>query len=205
MKTVLVILVGVFLASCAAGPVMKAKTETEAIKKGYSDQELSRLDQKYHVLLRDLYARFTQGNVDVYPDGIGFDTLQDNAGKRYHYLQVQVRPRDVSFDGNTTKGRERFSTVLQKSFPVQMRYIKREDVDKSDISGLALGIFWPVRDYSQCHENGGFIEYAQIYIRKADVLDILNGLVTFPEVAQKSEVIASLDLAPPTGIRIVEK
>ena len=205
MKTALLLLLGVFLVSCAAGPVMKAKTETEAIKSSYSDPDLSRLDRKYRALLQDLYARFTRANVDIYPEGIGFVSLRDRAGKSYHYLHVQVRPRDISFDGNTTKARERFSSVMQKNFPAQLRFIKGDDVNKEGISGLAFAVFWPVRDYSQCDTYGGFVEYAQVYMQKRDVLDILEGATTFLDVAEGSEVIASLDLAPAIGIKVREK
>jgi hypothetical protein len=205
MKTAVILLLGIFLSSCAAGPVMLAKSEGEAIKRVYTDPELSKLSQKYQPLLHELYARFTLAQVNVYPDGIGFTTTADRDGKAYHYLQVQLRPREINFNGNKSTSRERFSTVVQRYFPANMRFIKKEDIDRSDIDGLAFAIFWPVRDFSQCDSNGGFIEYAQVYMSKADVFDILNGSASFLSVAEESEVIASLDMAKPVSIKIVEK
>ena len=204
MKTAVVLFLGMFLFSCV-GPVMMAKTEGEAIKRGYSDPDLAGLNQKYEPLLRGLYSRFTLAKVDTYPEGLGFTGLQGKDGKKYYYLQVGVRPRNICFDENKTTSKERFAAVLQKYFATNLRYMKKEDIDRDDIGGLAFAVYWPVRDFSQCDTNGGFIEYAEVYMNKADVFDILNGTVSFMDVAERSEVIASLDMAQPVRIKVIER
>ena len=81
--------------------------------------------------------------------------------------------------------------------------LKKEDLDRNDIEGLALGIYWPVRDYSQCDTYGGFVEYIHVYFSRDDAWDVLDGKETFDEAVENSEVITSLNLQPAKSVRPV--
>ncbi len=203
-KVALLCLIGIVLVSCT-GQVMTAANVTQALKRGYEDPDLAQLDVKYSPLLQDLYARYTRTQVDIYPAGLGFVSLKDGFGKKYRYLLVQVRPREAVFSEEKTKGPDRFNAVMQRYYSQNFKLLKPEDIDRPDIDGVAFAVFWSVRDFSQCDTYGGFIEYAQIYLRKQDALDVLQGQMSLLEAAEGGEVIVSLDLKPAVSVRMVEK
>jgi hypothetical protein len=92
--------------------------------------------------------------------------------------------------------------MLQRYFEPNLRMLDKEDVAHDDINGLAFGVSWPVRDFTQCDTAGGFVEYVLAYIDKSDFYDILDGFETVSSVLSKSEVLTSLDLAPPKSIKL---
>lgn len=198
----LVILV-FLLVSCGSGPVYVAKTEAEGVKTAYSEKALQDAYTKHRALLRDIYGRLAMAKIDPYKEGIGFTTLRETKGQGQVYLMVLVRPGDLTFDENKTKPQQRFSAVLGQSFEKYLTYIKKEDVNYDDIQGLAFGVYWPVRDFSQCDTYGGFIEYAIVYIPKADFLAMKNGVRTFQEIAETAEVLVSLELKPAQSVKPV--
>jgi len=116
---------------------------------------------------------------------------------------INIRPSEIVFDVNTTKPMERFGHILKNYFPKYLKLIKKEDIDREDIEGLALGIYWPVRDFSQCNQYGGFIEYIHVYIPREDVWDYIDGNKDFQALINSSEVITSLDLEPAKSVRPV--
>ena len=193
----------VLLVSCGSGPVYMAKTEAEGVKTAYSDRALQDAYAKHRTLLRDIYGRVAAAKIDPYKEGIGFTTIRETRGQGQVYLMVLLRPGDLFFDENTTKPQQRFSAVLGQRFEKYLSYIKKEDVNSDDINGLALGVYWPVRDFSQCDTYGGVIEYAIVYIPKADFLAMKNGVRTFQEVAETAEVQVSLELKPAQSVKPV--
>ncbi len=197
MKKFLAVFITLFLFSCAIGPVHMAKNESESIKSSYDDARLTEMYERNRPLLRDIYTRINANKINFYRDGLGFTTLRDPNKVGHYYLMVNVRPPDITFDGNSTKPFERFSKVFAGQFDKYLNYIKRTDFEKSGAEGLSLGIYWPVRDFSQCRENGGFIEYIIVYLSRDDVYNIFEGNKTFAEVAQDAEIIASLNLEAP--------
>ena len=202
MKKYLAIFAALFLFSCAAGPVQMAKTEQESVKSSYDDARLRNLYDKNQPLLHDIYARLRSSQVNIYKEGIGFTTLRDKSEGRHYYLMVNVRPPEIVFDENTSRSGERFSKVMSGSyFEKYLKFVKRADLEASGAEGLELGIYWPVRDYSQCRENGGFVEYIIVYLPKADLMKIYDGFKSFAEVASDSEVITSLDLKAPEFVK----
>jgi hypothetical protein len=203
MKKCVIVFLLFLLFSCATGPIHIATNESESIKSTYEEAKLKELYTKYNELLRQIYLRLNRSNIGIYKEGIGFTTLHDENNEKYYYLMVHIRPSDVYFDGNTTKPEQRFSHVLQQHFKKYLNYIQKEDLNKDGIDGLAFGIYWPVRDYSQCNQYGGFLEYAIIYFQKDDVWDIFENRKTFVEVVQNTEVITSLNLGPPQSVRPV--
>ncbi len=198
------LVIAVFLfASCGSGPVYMAKTEAEGVKATYSDKALQDAYGQHRALLRDIYARFVAAKVDPYKEGIGFTTIRETKGQGQVYLMVLLRPADLVFDEGKTKPQERLSAVLSQGFDRYLTYMKKDDVNFPDISGLAFGLYWPVRDFSQCDTYGGFIEYAIVYIPKADLFAIKNGVRTFQEVAENAEVHVSLELKPAQSVKPV--
>ncbi len=189
------------LAACT-GPVQFAANETEGLKSGYQDPHLASLSEKYAGLLRRIYARYRLNEVRLAKEGLGFTTLTDNAGRKLTYLLVEVRPQDANFDQNKTTGEGRLQVMLQRYFEPNLRMLNKEDVAPDDMDGIAFGMIWPVRDFTQCDTAGGFVEYVIGYIDKEDFFSILDGSETVSSVLSKSEVIVSLDLASPKSIRL---
>lgn len=109
---------------------------------------------------------------------------------------VNVRPKEIYFDMNSTKANERFSRVLQSYMEKYMGFLQSSDLNREGVEGLAFGVYWPVRDYYQCDAHGGFIEYINIYLSKADAQDLLEKRREFRDVLERSEIITSLDLKP---------
>lgn len=199
----MIVIVSLFLFSCAAGPVYIAKNESESIKNSYDEAQLRTLYNKNKTLLHDIYTRLASSRIDIYREGIGFSTLKDDTKGMQYYLMVYVRPSEILFDLNSTKAEQRFSDVLGGYFEKYLAYIKGEDIERSGVDGVSLGVYWPVRDFSQCKENGGFIEYIIVYLTKEDLSRIFEGYKSFAEVASDAEIIASLDLKPPAYVRPV--
>jgi hypothetical protein len=203
MKKYFVLFLMLFIfCSCAAGPVYVAKNESESIKRVYGDAKSQELFDKNTDLFKDIYLRYSTSHINFYNEGIGITTLKDEKNKALHYLMVYIRPPEISFDGNTTKPEERFSYALLE-VPRYLKLIKNKDLDRTGIEGLAFGIYWPVRDFSRCQENGGFIEYLYVYFTKDDAQDILDGKKDYKKTIVNSEVITSLDLKPAQSVRPV--
>ena len=186
--------------SCAAGPVWVAKNESESIKSTYWDTKSQALYNKNTDLFKDIYSRYNTSHINFYNEGIGIATLQDDKNKMLHYLMVYIRPPEISFDVNTTKPEQRFSYALRE-VPRYMKLLKSRDLDRDGVEGLAFGIYWPVRDFSQCNESGGFIEYLYVYLKKGDAQDILAGRKDYEKTLVDSEVITSLNLQPAQSVR----
>jgi hypothetical protein len=203
MKKYIVMFLMLFIfCSCAAGPVYMAKNESESIKRVYGDTKSQELFDKNTDLFKDIYLRYSTSRINIYNDGIGITTLKDNKNKTLHYLMAYIRPAEISFDGNTTKPEQRFSYALLE-VPRYLKLMKSNDLERNGIEGLAFGIYWPVRDFSQCQSNGGFIEYLYVYLTKDDAQDILAGRKDYKTTLVYSEVITSLDLQPAKSVRPV--
>ena len=191
-----------FVCSCAAGPVYMAKNETESIKSTYPDSQSQELFNKNQDLFKDIYLRYTASRINFYNEGIGITTLKGKNNKDHRYLMAYIRPSEISFDGNTTKGEERFSYALLE-IPRYLKLLKTSDLERDGIEGLAFGIYWPVRDFSQCHTNGGFIEYLYVYLDKESAKDVITGKGDYKRALAFAEVITSLDLKPARSVRPV--
>jgi len=202
-----IIIIGIALCfvllSCAPGPVYVAKSENESMRTAYEDAKLRKLHADNEMILKKIYNRLVQSNINIYKEGIGLTILTDDRNEKLHYISINIRPSEISFDESSTKPEQRFSRVLGTYFPKYMQYIKMEDLDADDIEGLQMGVYWPVRDHSQCDQYGGFIEYIHVYFTKDDVANILNGRRSFQEVVQDTEVITSLNLQPSKSVRPV--
>ena len=190
-----------FLTACT-GNVNLAKTPAEGLKTTYQDPELRALSQKYDGLLKEIYARYTSKKMGIAKEGLGFTSLTDNRGRKVYYLFVETHHEECNFDKNTTTGQQRLQVVLQKYFEPELRVLTKNDIAPSDIGGLAFGVAWAVRDYYQCDQYGGFVEYVIAYMSKSDFYAVLDGTKTLSNVLATSEVIASLDQAPPTSIKL---
>jgi hypothetical protein len=153
-------------------------------------------------VLKSIYARYRLSKMSLAKEGLGFTSLTDNSGQKLFYLLVEIRPEDVNFDQNATTGEKRLQLILQRYFEPNLRVLNKEDVAPDDINGLAFGVSWPVRDFTQCNTAGGFVEYVLAYISKSDFFSILDGSETVSSVLSNSEVITSLDLAPPKSIKL---
>jgi hypothetical protein len=188
--------------SCAAGPVYMAKNESESIKRLYGDTKSQEVFDKNTDLFKDIYLRYSASHINFYNEGIGITTLNDEKNHALRYLMIYIRPPEISFDENTTKPEQRFSYALLE-VPRYLKLLKSKDLDGSGIEGLAFGIYWPVRDFSQCQENGGFIEYLYVYFNKDDAQDILDGRKDYKTTLAYSEVITSLNLQPAQSVRPV--
>ena len=197
------LLLGFLVLSCGAGPQYYAKSEADAIKKNYSDKQLQSLYEANSSLFRDIYSRYSSRNVGVTQDGIGLTTLEDFDKQRLHYLMVYVRPKDASFDMNTSTSQQRLATILKDFVPRYLKMINSRDLDTKDIEGLAFGVYWAARDHSQCDSYGGHIEYVTIFFPKSAAQAYLNGNLALGEAIDQSEVIASVDLKPAQNIRPV--
>jgi len=203
MKKYFVMFLMLFIfCSCAAGPVWVAKNESESIKSVYLDGKSQSLYNKNTDLFRDIYSRYNASKINFYKEGLGVTTLKDEKNNMLHYLMVNIRPSEISFDGNTTKPEQRFSYALLE-VPRYLKLMKSKDLERDGIEGLAFGIYWPVRDFSQCQKNGGFIEYLYIYLKKDDAQDILDGRKDYKATLVYSEVITSLGLKPAQSVRPV--
>jgi len=203
MKKVIPVILFIFLCSCGTGAIHVAKNEAESYRTMYEDAQVQKLSKENEAFLREIYQRLSKSNINIYKEGIGITLLSDQNNEKLHYIMINIRPSEIAFNESTTTPEQRFSSVLQNSFPKYMKLIKKEDLDRNDIEGLALGIYWPVRDFSQCDTYGGFIEYIHIYFMKEDVLAMLDGKKNFIDVVQSSEVIASLNLKPAQNVRPV--
>ena len=203
MKKFIPVILLIFLCSCAAGTIHVAKNEAESYKTVYTDAHVQKLSKENEALLRGIYQRLSMSNINIYKEGIGITLLSDQKNEKLHYIMINIRPSEIVFNENATTPEQRFSYVLQNSFPKYLKFIKKEDLNHDDIEGLALGIYWPVRDFSQCDTYGGFIEYIHIYFMKEDVWAMLDGKKNFVDVIQSSEVIASLNLKPAQNVKPV--
>jgi hypothetical protein len=203
MKTVLVTSILCFLLSCS-GPVFIAKNEQQAIRGSYQDSRLSELSIRNQETLRDMYRRYQLANIDIYPDGLGFSALSNTDGRKYYYLMVDVRPRDITFDEVQTTPHQRFSEVFNNHIEKNLRYVREQDLQKTGVDGLAFAIHWPVRDLSQCDKYGGFIEYVMVYLSKTDFVTYAQGGDTFAETIKKAEVMTSLNRKNAESIRVIQ-
>jgi hypothetical protein len=188
--------------SCAAGPVYMAKNESESIKYLYGDAKSQELFNKNTDLFTDIYLRYSASRINIYNEGIGITILNDDKNRTHRYLMTYIRPPEISFDGNTTKPEERFSYALLE-VPRYLKLLTSKDLDRDGIEGLAFGMYWPVRDFSQCQKNGGFIEYLYVYLNKDDAQGILDGRRDYKAALAFAEVITSLELQPAKSVRPV--
>lgn len=194
MKNIIVILLTLSLLSCAAGPVYIAKTESESIKSSYDDVQLRDTYERNRSLLQEVYTRLTSSHINICPEGLGFTALPDNVGGRHNYLMVNIRPKDIVFDMNTSQADQRVSSVLGEYLEKYVTYVKMSDIQSSGVEGVSLGVYWPVRDYSQCQKNGGFVEYLVVSLSKEDLKNIFDGKTTIKNLLSNKDIIASLDL-----------
>ncbi len=203
MKKCLVVLIALFLFSCTSGPVYMAKTEKESMKTSYDEAGLRQLAARNQDLLNQIYGRYNRSKVDIYPEGIGFTTLRGLDNSKHFYLLVNLRPADVYFDESSTKPEQRFARVLQTYMEKYMAYLNSSDLDRDGVEGLSFGIYWPVRDYSQCDQYGGFIEYINIFLPKEEAQDLLDKRRSFRDSIEKAEIFTSLETKPAISVRPV--
>jgi hypothetical protein len=204
MKIIIPLILLAFLCSCGTpGAIHVAKDESESFKTAYEDARLKKLSNDNDPLLRDIYKRLRRSNIDIFKEGIGITLLNDQNNEKLHYFMVNIRPSEIVFDEKDTTPDQRFSHVLMNYYPKYLKFIKKEDLERDDIEGLALGVYWPVRDFSQCNTYGGFIEYIHIYFPKEDIWDMNDGRKSFVDVVQDAEIITSLDLKPAKNVRPV--
>ncbi|MEN6616526.1 MAG: hypothetical protein ABFD12_08230 [Syntrophorhabdus sp.] len=196
-------LLAVLLVACTTGPTYYAKGESDSIKKSYNDQRVQALYNQNANLFKDIYNRYNSANVGLYQEGIGITILEDDNKEQLHYIMAYIRPREASFDVNSTKPEQRVATIIKDFVPKYIKSIKSADLDKDDIEGLAFGIYWAVRDHSQCDTYGGHIEYVYIFFPKSAAQAYLNGNLSLAEAVDQSEVMTSVDLKPAQGIRPV--
>jgi hypothetical protein len=154
--------------------------------------------------LNDIYRRYQSAGIDVYPDGIGFVSVSGSKGEKLHYLLVQVRPRDIMFGEVQTKPRERFAEVFEHHYENNLRYLKTGDVRMDGVDGLAFGVYWPVRDLSQCDKYGGFLEYTIIYFQKDDFVSLIEKQTTLSQALENAEVVTSLARKPARSVKVTE-
>lgn len=189
-----------FLNSCASGPIYMAQKEAEAIKTNYQSLELRRLHIENERVLRDIYNRFMNLKTYFVKEGLGIMAIKGEKDVLRYYLMVCIRPSEIRFDVNKTDERIRFSQIVYVYLPKYLTYIKKHDI--SNLDGLTFGIYWPVRDSSQCMDYGGFIEYAHFNIPKEELYALLDGKKDIREVLKGSEIITSFNLEPPKSVRI---
>jgi hypothetical protein len=204
MKKLFLVFLLSFLVSCS-GPVFVAKTEVEGIRGSYQDPKLSELSTLNQETLKDIYRRYQTANIDIYPNGIGFSTLFSDDGRKYYYLLVDVRPRDITFGMGQTTPDKRFSEVYNNHLENNLRYINKRDLEKTGVDGLAFAVHWPVRDLSQCDSHGGFLEYVIIYLPKADFASYTEGERTFAETIRKGEVYRSLNGKKAEAVMVIQE
>jgi hypothetical protein len=203
-KTMFLLFALCFLVSCT-GPVFLAKTEQEAVRTSYQDPKLSQLSAANRSVLSDIYRRYQLANIDVYPNGIGFTALTNDEGKKFSYLLVDVRPRDITFGEVQTKPDERFNEVFSNHFEKNMHYIHKRDLEETGADGLAFVVHWPVRDLSQCDSHGGFLEYMAVYIHRVDFAAYSDGEETFADILRKAEIFRSLNRKAPEPVRVAQE
>lgn len=205
MKTLVGLFVCVLLVSCM-GPVQVAKNENEVFKTAYDDPDLARVHQENEAALRNIYLTYKNAGIDFYYDGIAVIGLKSPAGKTQDlYLSIKLRPADIVFERDVAepdKWPERLKRITHQEFPKYIRYLKESDLKLRDIQGVAFGIYWPLRDYTQCDKYGGCIEYAIIYLTNQDVADILSGAKSFLDVAKERHVVASFNLKPAETMKV---
>ncbi len=189
------------LCSCTPGPIYVAKGEADSVKRSYNDKHVQSVFDKNSALFKDIYNRYSSDNVGIYQDGIGITTLEDFDKQQLHYVMVYVRPKEASFDGNSTKPEERIAKIIRDFVPKHIKKIKPSDLDGDHIEGLAFGIYWAARDYSQCDTYGGHIEYLYIFFPENAAKAYLEGKISLPEAVDQSEVMASTELKPAKPIR----
>ncbi len=102
-----------------------------------------------------------------------------------------------------TKPRDRFVEVYKHQFEKNLRLMKPGDL-QDGVEGLAFGVYWPVRDLSQCNTYGGFLEYTIIYFPKTDFIDLSAENITLTEAVENAEIVTSLDRKPAISIKITE-
>jgi hypothetical protein len=190
------------LLSCSVGKVYVAHTEAEAIRSSYQDQHLSQLSNQHQPFLKALYERLTQEGLHPYPNGIGFTRLSGEGAKKYDYLLVEVRPPEILFDQRNTTAEVRFNEVLHHQFEKNLNHMKEDDLQIDGVDGLAFGLYWPVRDFSKCDQNGGFLEYITVYFTKAEFLKMKAKQLSFAQAANNGQVVTSLNLQPAKFVKI---
>jgi hypothetical protein len=203
-------LFGIFLClalvSCAMGPVQVAKNESEVFKTSYEDPDFARVYKANEAALRNIYLRYRNAGVDFYDDGIAIIGLKDLSGKMQdHYVSIKIRPAELIFDRENSEpdnSPRRLKRITQQEFPKYIRYLKKSDLELHDIQGLAFGIYWPLRDYTQCNKYGGCVEYAIVYLDNKHVTEILDGTRPFQDVIKECKVVASFNLRPAETMRI---
>jgi hypothetical protein len=205
MKIVIVAAFLLCLVGCSQGPIYIAKDVNQGLKANYEDPGTGKLAARHQAVLHDIYQRYQAAQIDMYPGGLGLTTLTDSrTNTLYHYLLVQVRPRNITFGMMRTKPGQRFGEVFERHFADSLRYITPDDLKDEDVEGLAFAVHWPVRDLSQCDTYGGFVEYIMMYIRKPDVLQFLNNQMNFSELADRAEIVTSLEGKAPESVRVKE-
>jgi len=195
-----VFLLSGFLAGCT-GYVNLAKTQPESLKASYTDPQLAALNQKYSGLLKEIYARYNAKGIGVAKEGLGFVTVRDSKGGKVAYLFVETHHEECNFDKNSSTGQERLQTVMQKYFEPELKVLTKNDLP-SDVSGLAFGVAWAVRDFYQCDQYGGIVEYVVAYMDRSDFYAVLDGTKTLKSVLVSEEVLASLDSQPATPVKM---
>ena len=204
MRNIIIIALLAFtVCACTPGPIYIAKDESDSVKKNYNDQHVQALFEKNAGLFKDIYARYNSSNVGIYQDGIGITTLEDTNKEKLHYVMAYVRPKEASFDVNATKPDDRLAKIIRDFVPKYIKTIKSRDLDADDIEGLAFGVYWAVRDHSQCDTYGGYIEYMYIFFPKSAAQSYLDGKLSLAEAIDQSEVMTSLELKPAKNIRPV--
>ncbi len=205
MKAIITVVCLLCLAACGQGPIYIAKNVNEGLKPSYEDPGTRQLAAQHQAVLHDIYQRYQAAHIDTYPGGLGFTTLTDSKTKTlYHYLMVQVRPRNITFGMLQTKPNQRFGEVFERHFANNLRYIRPDDLKDEDVEGLAFAVHWPVRDLSQCDTYGGYVEYIMMYLTKPDVLQFFNNQITFSELADKAEIFTSLEGKDPVAVKVKE-
>ncbi len=205
MKTIIVAVFLMCLVGCSQGPIYIAKNVNEGLKADYEDPSTGKLAAQHQAVLHDIYRRYQAAQIDMYPGGLGFTTLTDSrTNTLYRYLMVQVRPRNITFGMMRTKPNQRFGEVFERHFADNLRYIRPDDLKDKHIKGLAFAVHWPVRDLSQCDTYGGFVEYIMMYISKPDVLRFLNNQMNFSKLADRAEIVTSLEGKAPESVKVKE-
>ena len=206
MKTLIALFVCMLLFACT-GPVQVAKNEQEVFKTTYNDPDLAYVYREDEAPLHDIYQRYHSAGVDFYYDGIAIVGLKDPTGKvQDHYLSIKIRPAQIVFErdvSDSDKWPERLKRITHQEFPRYIHYLKESDLTKlKDVQGVAFGIYWPLRDYTQCDKYGGCIEYAIVYLTTRDVADILSGARPFLNIAKERRVVASFNLKPAQTVQV---
>ncbi len=205
MKTLIGLFGCILLVSCAMGPVQVAKNESEAFKTTYADPDLARVYQMNQAALRSIYLAYKNAGIDFYYDGVEVIGLKSAAGTQQHYVSIKLRPAAIVMErevADADKWPERLQRITHQEFPKYIQYLKKSDLQFKDIEGIAFGIYWPLRDYTQCDKYGGCIEYAIVYLTNQDVADILSGARPFLDVAKQRRVVASFNSKPAETVRV---